>query len=69
MVGSLVPLKVAKARLELHLGTIPVGVGSGGSNSDYKAMSVQWQLLLSAGTELGNTQTNYIVFKNSDLTT
>ena len=29
LVGSLVPLKVAKASLELHLGTIPVGVGWG----------------------------------------
>ena len=51
-VGTLVPLKVAKARLELHLGTIPVGVGSGGSNSDYKAISVQYP----AGTELGKNQ-------------
>ena len=55
----MVPLKVAKFSLELHLGTIPVGVGSvgvgwGGSNSDYKAISVQLQLLLPAGTELGN---------------
>ena len=59
MVESLVPLKVAKASLELHLGTIPGGVGSGhvrgvGSNSDYKAISVQLQLQLPAGTELGN---------------
>ena len=59
MVGSLVPLKVGKARVELHLGTIPVGVGSGGvgsggSNSDYKAISVQLQLQLPTGTELGN---------------
>ena len=57
--GPLVPLKVAKSSLELHLGTIPgrVGwgrVGWGGSNSDYKAISVQLQLQLPAGTELGN---------------
>ena len=32
-------------------------------------MSVQLQLQLPAGTELGNTQTKYIVFKNSDLKT
>ena len=44
-----VPLKVAKASQELSLGTIP-----GGSNSDYKAISVQLQLL--TGTELGNKQ-------------
>ena len=55
----LVHLKLAKASLELHLGTIPgrvgsVGVGSVGSNSDYKAISVQLQLQLPAGTELGN---------------
>ena len=30
LVGSLLPLKVAKASLELHLGTIPGGVGWGG---------------------------------------
>ena len=29
-------------------------VGSGRSNSDYKAISVQLQLQLPAGTELGN---------------
>ena len=55
----MVPLKVAKSSLELHLGTIPGRVGSGrfgwvGSNSDYKAISVQLQLQLPAGTELGN---------------
>ena len=32
-------------------------------------MSVQLQLQLPARTELGNTQTKYIVFKNSDLKT
>ena len=58
--GPLVPLKVAKSSLELHLGTILVEVdwgwvGWGGSNSDYKVISVQLQLQLSAGTELGKT--------------
>ena len=43
LVWSLVPLKVAKASLELHLGTIPVGVRSVGSNID-KAIPVQLQL-------------------------
>ena len=50
------PLKVAKASLVLHIGTIPVRsgpVGPGRSNSDYKAISVQLQLQLPAGTELG----------------
>ena len=37
----LVPLKVAKASLELHLETIPVRVGPVRSNSDIKADSVQ----------------------------
>ena len=42
----LVPLKVAKASIELHLETIParsgsVRSGSGRSNSDIKANSVQ----------------------------
>ena len=50
----LVSLKVTKASLELHLGTIPGGVGWVGSNSDYKAISVQLQLQLPIGTELGN---------------
>ena len=49
-----VPLKVAKAKLELHLGTIPAWVGPVRSNSDYKAISVQLQLQLPTGTELGN---------------
>ena len=40
-----VPLKVAKAKLEPHLGTIPVRVGPIRSNSDYKAISVQLQRL------------------------
>ena len=43
--------------LELHLRTIPGGVGSGRVGwvqSDYKAISVQLQLQLPAGTELGN---------------
>ena len=50
----LVPSKVAKASLELHLGTIPGRVGLVGSNTDYKAISVQLQLQLPAGTKLGN---------------
>ena len=55
----LVPSKIAKANLELHLGTILGRVGSGGvgsvrSNRDYKAISVQLQLQLPTGTELGN---------------
>ena len=44
------------AGLELHLRTIPgrVGWGRVGSvQSDYKAISVQLQLQLPAGTELG----------------
>ena len=56
------PLKVAKASLVLHIGTIPVGsgwVGPGRSNSDYKAISVQLQLQLPAGTELGNWSKNF----------
>ena len=43
-----------KASLELHLGTIPSGVGWGRSNTDYKAISVQLQMQLPTGTELGN---------------
>ena len=50
----LVPLKVAKASQEVHFGTIPGRVGWGRSNSDYKAISVQLQLQLPTGTELGN---------------
>ena len=38
------PLALAEASLELNLGTIPGGVGWGGSKSDYKANSVQLQL-------------------------
>ena len=58
----LVPLKVAKPSLELHLETIPVGVGWGRvgwvwSNSDYNAISVQLQLQLPTGIELGNMLT------------
>ena len=46
------------AGLELHLRTIPGRVGSGGVGwvqSDYRAISVQLQLQLPAGTELGNS--------------
>ena len=50
----LVPLKVSKCSIELHLGTIPGRVGWVGSNSDYNAISVQLQLQLPTGTELGN---------------
>ena len=56
----LVPSKVAKASLELHLGTIPGRVGWGRSNSDYKAISVQLQLQLPAGTELGNSKLDFL---------
>ena len=54
-----VPLKVAKVKLELQLRTIPGRSGPGRSgpvrsNSDYKAISVQLQLQLPTGTELGN---------------
>ena len=57
--NALVPLKVAKVSLELHLGTTPGLVGSGlvrscGSNSDYKAFSVQMQLQVLTGADLGN---------------
>ena len=64
--GPLLPLKVVKSSLELHFVTIPGGVGSVGllgcwvgSNSDYKAISVQLQLQLPAGTELGNWSKNF----------
>ena len=50
-----VPSKVANAKLELHLGTILDRFGSVRFNSDYKAISVQFQLQLPAGTELGNS--------------
>ena len=36
--------------------------GWGGSNSDYKAISVQLQLQLPAGTELGNTRKEVKLF-------
>ena len=56
---GLVPLKIDKSSIELHLGTILGGVGLVGfglvvSNSDYKAILVQLQLQLPAGTKLGN---------------
>ena len=57
MTPPLVPLKVPKSSLELHLGTIPgrvgcVGLlGCVGFNSDFKAISVQLQLQFPAGTE------------------
>ena len=49
LVGFPVTLKIAKANLELYLGTIPVWVRSDGSNSDYEAISVQLKLQLPAG--------------------
>ena len=52
----LVPLKVAKFSPELHLGTIPGRLGWVGSDSDYKAISVQLQMQLPAGTELRYSQ-------------
>ena len=62
----LVPKKVGKISLTLQKGTIPgqvvplliwavpLLIWSVRSNSDYKAISVQLQLQLSMGTELGN---------------
>ena len=49
LVGFPVTLKLAKANLELYLGTIPAWVRSDGSNSDYEAISVQLKLQLPAG--------------------
>ena len=57
------------AGLQLHLRTIPGRVGSGwvGSGgvgwvqSDYKAISVQWQLQLPAGSELGNNNLQILI--------
>ena len=43
-----VPSKVANAKLELHLGTIWVRFGLAWLNSNYKAISVQFQLQLPA---------------------
>ena len=45
MVGVPVILKIAKANLELYLGTIPVWVRSDGSNSDYEAISVDYEAI------------------------
>ena len=62
----LVPKKVGKVSLALQKGTIPgqvvplliwavpLLIWSVRSNSDYKAISVQLQLQLPIGTELGN---------------
>ena len=56
--GPLVILKVAKSSLDLHLGTILGRVSCWvGSNSDYKAISVQLQLQMPTGTELGKNIT------------
>ena len=51
-------IKVAKGSIVQHMGTIPARLGSGRVGSgrltcDYKAISVQLQLQLPTGTELG----------------
>ena len=51
-------IKVANGSLVQHLGTIPGRVGSGRLTCDYSAISVQLQLQLPTGTELGN----YVIF-------
>ena len=50
---------IAKASPELYLGTIPGRVSSGRSHSGNKAISVQLQLQLPTGTELGNMLVHY----------
>ena len=47
-------IKVANGSLVQHMGTIPSWVGSGLLTCDYNAISVQLQLQLPTGTELGN---------------
>ena len=49
---NLVSLKVPKIHLELHMGTILGRVGLGQSQSDYKDISVQFQLQSPAGMVL-----------------
>ena len=49
----LVSIKVAKGTIGQHIGTIPGRLGSGRLTCDYKAISVQLQLQLPTGTELG----------------
>ena len=46
-------ITVAKGSIVQHMGTIPAQVGSGRLTCDYKAISVQLQLQLPTGTELG----------------
>ena len=65
----LVPLNVAKVSLELHFRTIPcrvnwAGFGWVGSNCDHKAISVQLQLQLPAGTELGKIWSEKTMLKH-----
>ena len=57
-------INVAKESIVQHMGTIPgrVGLGRFGSvrlTCDYKAISVQLQLPLPTGTELGNIYRYY----------
>ena len=47
-------ITVAKGSILLHMGTIPGRLGSVRLTCDYKAISVQLQLQLPTGTELGN---------------
>ena len=47
-------IKVANGSLVQHMGTIPARVGSARLTCDYNAISVQLQLQLPTGTELGN---------------
>ena len=59
------------AGLELHLRTIPGRVGSGRVGwvqSDYKAISVQLQLQLPTGTELGNTDVVKLLWRKMQKT-
>ena len=51
----IVPLKVAIASLELHLGTIPGRVGPGGSGP-IVILRLPQSSCAGAGTELGNMQ-------------
>ena len=47
-------IKVPNGSLVQHLGPIPGRLGSGRLTCDYNAISVQLQLQLPTGTELGN---------------
>ena len=46
-------IKVANGSLVQHKGTIPARLGSARLTCDYNAISVQLQLQLPTGTELG----------------